>query len=72
MIKVISYGDSTMAKGFVILYADTKDEVPSTGAETAAAIGLKFSPSAGSGLYTAKREKAVLKSTDEWEWGDDE
>ena len=53
----------------VTLFADTKDEVAETGAATT--VSDFFRPlKAGSLIYTADRKAALLKSNDNWEWGD--
>lgn len=70
MIKVIEYPSPTTANKVYTLFADTKTEVPSTGEDTAEAAGVK-KLAAGTMLYTAKLELAVLKSDDSWEWGDE-
>lgn len=67
MIKVISIEGRTSTDRLAVLFADTKTEVPAT-AEDMTAEGLPLA--AGTILYTAKLETAVLKSDGTWEWGD--
>lgn len=72
MIKIMhvnSYATSgTMSSG-MLLYADTKSEVPETGSATRIAI-TDFGGviPVGSILYTADLELAVLTSDNEWNW----
>lgn len=68
MIKVVEYPKNTTAVNVCVLFADTKTEVPSTGEATAEAAGIK-KIAAGSVIYTAKMAVAVLKSNDNWDWG---
>lgn len=70
MIKIVEYAGQNTARNVVVLFADTKTEVPSTGADTATAAHMSKAPAAGSVLYTAKLAVAVLKSSDRWDWGD--
>lgn len=65
MIKIIDVDNFNVCT----IYADTKDEVPETGAETVVS-GYNGTIGSASILYTAKFEVAVLKSDDTWEWGD--
>ena len=76
MIKIVFMDGDPAANddAFLVLYADTKDEVPASGDGTVAELegyGGEHLP-AGSFLYTAAQETAVLNSSDEWVWKDDE
>ena len=68
-------GDPTANEdAFLVLYADTKEEVPEDGdgtVEELVGYGGEHLP-VGSYLYTANQETAVLNSDDEWVWKDDE
>lgn len=68
MIKLVNGGDNSISR-IQTIFADTKAEVPATGAETVVE-GLNSKITYGSVLYTAKMEIAVLKSDDTWEWGE--
>lgn len=68
MIKIVEYAGQNTANNVLVLFADTKTEVPSTGEATAEAAGIK-KIAAGSVIYTAKLAVAVLKSNDNWDWG---
>lgn len=70
MIKIVEYAGQNTANNVVVLFADTKTEVPSTGTATAEAAHMPKAPSAGSVIYTAKLAVGVLKSNDRWDWGD--
>lgn len=67
MIKLISIdgGDATAKR--VTLYADTKAEVGSTGAETTVD---DFGGTLGTAslIYTSAFEVGILDSNDEWVW----
>jgi hypothetical protein len=53
----------------LVLLADTKDEVPETGAATAPLIpNFKNALEPGSIVWTASFEVAVLDSEDNWSW----
>lgn len=52
----------------VILFADLKSEVPTTGAATIAAVGEDVKLNAGDVIYTAALEAAILDTNDEWDW----
>lgn len=69
MIKLVSIDGGTLQEPVATSFADTKAEVPETGAATEV-TGLKGTLSAGSIIYTAKLEVALLKSDDTWEWGE--
>lgn len=69
MIKLVSIDGGTLQEPVVTAFADTKDEVPATGAATEVK-GLEGTLSSGSIIYTAKLEVALLKSDDTWEWGE--
>lgn len=68
MIKIIEYPTNATAQNVFVLYADTKTEVPNTGEATAEAAGIR-KIAAGTVLYTAQWDVAVLKSDDSWAWG---
>ena len=72
MITVQMIDAGSLGGRMVVLFADTKNEVPETGTATAAAMQspLTVTLEAGDIIYTAKLEVAVLKSDDSWEWGD--
>lgn len=72
MIKTKTLESGSLGGCILVLFADTKAEVPETGTATAAAIQFPLSAalSAGDIIYTAKLEVAVLKSDGTWEWGD--
>ena len=61
MVRVIKIED----KNIYMLFADTKSEVAETGAETIGTIGPM---GAGSMIYTANADVAILKSDDTWNW----
>lgn len=67
MIKLMEITGKDAGGVIATLFADTKDEVPATGAATVA-TGLADTLSAGSMLYTASLEIACLKSDDTWNW----
>ena len=69
MIKLISIDGGTTDEKVCTVFADTKAEVPETGSATEVK-GLVGTLSAGSIVYTAKLEVALLKSDDTWEWGE--
>lgn len=52
----------------VVLYADTKEEVPATGALTKAAMADPIDIPPTAILYTAALEIAVLNTSDQWVW----
>lgn len=55
--------------GKLVLFADTKNEVESTGADTAPLIpGFKGTLEPGSIVWTASFEIAVLDTQDNWHW----
>lgn len=65
--------DEVMGKnektGKLILFSDTKTEVPNTGVLTAAAIpGYKGTLEPGSIVWTGDFKVAVLKTNDNWNW----
>lgn len=64
MIKLVSIEAQTSDRKIYILNADTKDEVPETGAETLPGVEL----TQGSVIYTASLDIGVLKSDDTWNW----
>ena len=66
MIKIVKIDSDTPDRRIFVLFADTKTEVPSTGSETI--NGIELDP--GSIIYTANLDIGVLKSNDEWEWGE--
>lgn len=70
MIIVKSVEGSNLGGRFILLYADSKEEVPSTGTATVAALaGERVNKLAtGDVLYTADFDIAVLKSDDTWNW----
>lgn len=70
---IIIDSDNNTTKGqtpaVLTLFADSKAEVPSTGASTAALIpGFKGKILPTSIIYTANFEVAVLKTNDNWSW----
>lgn len=67
MIKIVKIDGDTSDRKVYILFADTKQEVPSTGSATISGID-KLDP--GSIIYTVSLDIGVLKSNDEWEWGE--
>ena len=55
--------------GKLVLFADTKDEVPSTGAATAPMIpGYKGTLEPVSIVWTGDKHAAVLGTDDNWDW----
>lgn len=67
--KSKSYTNGTYDE--VVVYADTKAEVPATGALTSAEMeGTPVLPPMTM-LYTADLEVAILDSTDNWVWQED-
>ena len=66
-IKLMEISGQDAGGAVVTLFADTKDEVPETGAATVVP-GLGMPISTGSILYTAKVELACLKSDNTWQW----
>ena len=69
MIKLVSIDGGTTDEKVCTVFADTKEEVPKTGSVTEV-NGLVGTLSAGSIVYTAKLEVALLKSDDTWEWSE--
>lgn len=65
MIK-IDYVNQSWQTTYVLI-ADTQGEVPRTGTETAALVGLEELPF-GSMVYTPYRDFAILNSSDVWIW----
>lgn len=77
MIKIKMIDKGTLKGKLVVLYADTKDEVPESAvgmsiADSGSMAEMSVALEAGTILYTAKLETAVLKSDGTWEWGDEE
>lgn len=73
MIKVKMIDAGAIGGRLTILVADTKDEVPATGAATIAAMGNERPNvlSMGDVIYTTDlTHVASLKSDDTWNWGD--
>ena len=71
MIIVDSYNQRLQGFGThdnIVLFADTKDEVPETGTATKAAMGGTFDLPPTTMLYTASCEVAVLGTDDKWVW----
>lgn len=69
MIIIDSVVGKNEKTGKLVLFADTKDEVESTGTATAAKIpGYKGKLEPGSIVWTASFEVAVLDTTDTWSW----
>ena len=66
MIKIIEITSMESNGVIATVFSDTKAEVPATGIATAKAFSKKLS--AGSILFTADLEMAVLKSDDNWNW----
>lgn len=67
-ITPIEHGRGSVASKYV-LFADTKAEVPATGAATAAEItGFTDTLPPTTLLYTAAFEVAVLDTSDNWNW----
>lgn len=52
----------------IVLYADTKAEVPATGAATSALIEGTPDLPPSTIIYTASCEVAILNSSDNWIW----
>lgn len=67
MVKLMEITGKDADGVIATLFADTKNEVPETGAATEVP-GLLDPLSAGSMLYTASLEIACLKSDDTWNW----
>lgn len=77
MIKIKMIDKGSLRGKIVVLYADTKDEVPESAsgmsiADAGSLAEASAALEAGTILYTAKLETAVLKSDGTWEWGDAE
>ena len=75
MIKIKLIDKGSLRGKIVVLFADTKDEVPDSAvgmpiAESGSMAEASVALEAGTFLYTAKMEIAVLKSDGSWEWGD--
>jgi len=69
LISSVESENKTDKKAVLTLFADTKLEVPATGALTAAEIpGYKGTILPSSILYTAALDIAVLNSSDNWVW----
>lgn len=69
MIIIDSVAGKNEKSGKLVLFADTKNEVESTGTATAAKIpGYKGILEPGSIVWTASFEAAVLNSSDQWVW----
>ena len=69
MIIVDSVSIDIYGKAKVILLADTKSEVPATGALTKAELtGFTSDLVPGSVVYTASCEVAILNTSDNWVW----
>lgn len=64
MIKLLKIEGDTPDRRTYILFADTRAEVPATGAMTLASPHLK----AGSVIFTAIGEVGILQSDDIWNW----
>ena len=71
MIIIESYNEKLFGFGVkqeVLLFADTKTEVPSTGVATRNAMGGTFALPPTSIIHTAAGEVAVLDTNDNWVW----
>ena len=68
MIKIKQIDASNVRGQTVTIFADTKAEVPATGAATIAAIGEKIELTPGDVVYTGDFNAAILKSNDNWGW----
>lgn len=68
MIIVKQIDSSNIRGQMVTLYADTKAEVPSTGAATVNSLGEIVELKPGDVIYTADFNAAILKSNDQWKW----
>lgn len=67
MMNLISVDGGTAESKIVTIYADTKNEVPSTGTETNF-NGQTANIAPGSVIYTASLDVAILDSNDTWNW----
>ncbi len=66
--SLVKHGEGSVRSTYV-LFADTKSEVPATGAATAALItDLDEALPPTTILYTASLEVAVLNTSDAWVW----
>ena len=63
-IKLIKIEGDTPDRQICILFADTKQEIPTTGTSTMSTPHLNM----GSAVYTADGDVAFLKSDDTWNW----
>lgn len=68
MIIVKQIDSSNIRGQMVTLFADTKSEVPSTGAATVSSLGEQLILNPGDVVYTADFNAAILKSNDQWKW----
>lgn len=67
MLKLMEVSSTPQLDKLVVIYADTKTEVPATAAEMDVP-GMDFEISMGSIVYTASFEKAMLNSDGNWVW----
>ena len=65
-VKSKPHGDGKYES--VVLYADTKAEVPETGAATSALIEGTPDLPPSTIIYTASCEVAILNTSDTWVW----
>lgn len=70
MIIVKSIESGNVRGRTVVLFADLKSDVPTTGAETAEAIGEDIALGAGDVIYTSALDIGVLDTNDEWNWSE--
>lgn len=72
MIKVKMIDAGAIGGRMTVLVADTKAEVPATGAATIAAMQSERADmlSMGDMIYTANLDVGVLQSDDTWKWGE--
>lgn len=69
MIIVKSIESNNVRGTTVVLFADTKSEIPATGTATVASIGEELVLNAGDVIYTSDLQIGVLNSSDAWIWG---
>ena len=67
MLKLMEVNSTPQLDKLVVIYADTKAEVPATAAETVVP-GMDYPISMGSIVYTAAFERAMLNSDGDWVW----
>lgn len=70
MVIIKSIETNNVRGRTVVLFADLKSDVPTTGAETTIVLNEKVELKAGDIVYTSGMEVAILDTNDEWNWSD--